>query len=179
MGETCTITSAGDDGVARSMRLVKGNPSFAIRETGVLFGHAGTELLISPILAGVRTLSGDKIQNFLASELRDRITKSGVRIRIVDHASRREYAVEPRKFKGRLIHQLPEIRNPFGEVYLELYFSESPEEATIGLYRRGTRVLPDISRLDAFARAPWNSRRLEGIVDVPPPLSSRPVRGTA
>lgn len=167
VGETCTITSAGPDGVARSMKLVKGNPSYAIRDAGALFGRTGTELLIRPILAGVRALSGDKIQNFLASELRDRIAKSGVRIRILDHASRRELVVEPRKFKGRLIHQLPEARCPFGEVYLELYFAEPSGETAVGIYKQGTRVLPDISRLDVFARSPWTSRYIEGIVDAP------------
>jgi hypothetical protein len=119
------------------------------------------------VLAGVRSLSGDKIQNFLASELRDRITKSGVRILILDHASRRELVVEPRKFKGRLIHQLPEIRCPFGELYLELYIAESPQDAVVGLQKRGTRVLSDISRLDYFARPPWDSRQIEGLIDAP------------
>ncbi len=167
VGEICTITSTGEDGIARSMRLVKGNPSFVLREIGTLFGRQGTELLISPILAGVRALSAEKIQNFLASELRDRITKSGVRIRIVDHMSRRELIVEPRKFKGRLIHQLPEARCPFGEVYLELYFAESTQDVAVGLYKRGTRVLSDISRLDRFSGSPWDTRHIEGLIDVP------------
>ena len=165
VGETCTLTSAGPDGTARSMKLVKSNPSYAITDSNTLFGHQGTELLITPILAGVRVLSGDKMQNFLASELRDRISKSGVRIRIVDHASRRELVVEPRKFKGRLIHALPEVRCPFGEVYLELYFAEPSQENAIGLYKHGTRVMPSISSLDHFARTPWTANQIEGIVD--------------
>ncbi len=167
VGETCTLTSASEDGTARSMKLVKGNPSYAISESNSLFGHSGTELLIAPILAGVRVLSGDKIQNFLASELRDRITKSGVRIRIVDHTSRRELVVEPRKFKGRLIHALPEPRCPFGEIYLELYFSEPSGDNAIGLYKRGTRVIPNIASLDAFARSPWTASQIAGIIDAP------------
>ena len=146
---------------------MKGNPSYSIAEAGDLFGKQGTELLISPILAGVRALSGDKIQNFLASELRDRIIKSGVRIRIVDHASRRELVVEPRKFKGRLIHGLPEVRCPFGETYLELYFAEPSNENAIGLYKKGTRVIPNLSSLDHFAHAPWTTGRMEGLLDAP------------
>jgi hypothetical protein len=165
VGDTCTLTSADEQGVARSMKLVKGNPSYAIRDAGTLIGRTGTELLISPILAGVRVLSGDKIQNFLASELRDRIAKSGVRIRILDHSSRRELIVEPRKFKGRLIHQLPEPRCPFGDIYLELYFADVSQDSCVGLYKQGTRVLPDLAKLDAFDRAPWNSPLIEGIVD--------------
>jgi hypothetical protein len=167
VGETCTITSAGEDGKALSMRLVKGNPSYAIREPGTLFGRQGTELLISPILAGVRALSGDKIQNFLASELRDRISSSGVRIRILDHTSRRELIVEPHKFQGRLIHGLPELRCPFGEVYAELYFAEPSQDTAIGLYKQGTRVIQSISSLERFSSSPWNSHRIEGILDAP------------
>ncbi|MBU0935496.1 MAG: ATP-binding protein [Spirochaetes bacterium] len=167
VGESCTLTSAGEDGITRTMRMAKGNPSYSIREAGTLFAKQGTELLISPILAGVRVLSGEKIQNFLASELRDRISKSGVRIRILDHSSRRELIVEPRKFKGRLLHQLPEINCPFGEVYLELYFAEPSQESSISLCKQGTRVVADISRLENFAAAPWNTRKIEGIIDVP------------
>jgi hypothetical protein len=167
VGETCTLTSMGEDGVVRSMRLVKGNPAYAIREVGALLGRKGTELTIRPILPGVRSLSGDKIQNFLASELRDRITKSGVRISIIDHTSRRELIVEPRKFKGRLLHQLPEVHCPLGEIYLELYMAESPQDAVVSLQKKGTRVLSDISHLDSFSHSPWNTRQIEGLIDVP------------
>jgi hypothetical protein len=167
VGESCTLSSAGEDGKARSLRLVKGDPTFAVRESDQLFGHQGTELVISPLLPGVRALSGEKIQNFLASELRDRIGKSGVRIRIVDHASRRELIVEPRKFKGRLIHELPEAKSPFGEIYFELYFSDASQENAVGLFRRGTRVLADISKLERFSRSPWISSQLEGMIDAP------------
>lgn len=165
IGETLTLTSAGKDGVARTMQLVKGNPSYAIRETGMLFAKPGTELLIHPLLPGIRSISAEKIQNFLASELRDRIARSGVHIAIIDHTTRRELVVEPRKFRGRLIHQLPEARCPFGEIYVELYLAESPQEAAVGLYKHGTRVIADISRLERFARSPWDSRCIEGIID--------------
>jgi hypothetical protein len=41
----------------------------------VLFAERGTELRISPLLEGIRTLSGEKIQWYLASELRDRLER--------------------------------------------------------------------------------------------------------
>lgn len=165
VGEECVLTSAGVDGKSRSMHLVKGNPSYSIRDADTLFGRTGTEIHISPILAGVRTLSGEKIQNYLASELRDRIAKSAVRIRIVDKAARRELIVEPRQFSGRLIHSLPEIHCPQGEVYCELYMAEPSGQSAIGLYKQGTRVVPDITRLERFSRFPWNSSYVEGIID--------------
>ena len=47
-------------------------------------------------LDGIRTLSGEKIQWYLAAELRDRIRQTGVRINVVDRLARKQYAVEPR-----------------------------------------------------------------------------------
>jgi hypothetical protein len=41
----------------------------------------GTELLVKPLLSGIRQLNPERIQAFLASELRERIRSSGVRIR--------------------------------------------------------------------------------------------------
>jgi hypothetical protein len=165
VGDELVITSSGSDGKARRMKLVKGNPSYAVREIPELFGKPGTELAIRPILAGVRQLSGEKIQNYLASELRDRIGKTGVTIRIVDRPAKKELVVEPRQFHGRLIHNLPEAANPLGEIYAELYISEPKDENHIGLYRLGTRVMPDLTRIERFDRFPWNSRYLEGIID--------------
>ncbi len=165
VGETCTLTSTGKSGQTRNMRLVKGNPAFSLRDVPALFPGTGTELHITPLLPGLRQLSTDKIQNYLASELRDRIAKSGVKVRIIDRAARRELVVEPRKFRGRLIHSIPETKSPLGEVYCELYVTEPSGENAIGLYKLGTRVIPDISKLDEFSSAPWNSNIIEGIID--------------
>jgi Histidine kinase-, DNA gyrase B-, and HSP90-like ATPase len=69
----------------------------------------GTELRISPLLEGVRALSGEKIQWYLASELRDRIRSAKVRVTVVDRLARKHFEVEPRAYEGRLLHQLPAI----------------------------------------------------------------------
>lgn len=165
VGDRCVISSRGVDGITRRLTLVKGNPSYALDESGELFDRPGTELNIYPLLPGVRVLSGDKIQNYLASELRDRIVRSGVRIKIVDRTSRRELLVEPRKFRGRLLHALPQPLCPAGDMYVELYLADPSGDPSIALSKHGTRVLPDITKLEEFSRFPWNSRYLEGIVD--------------
>ncbi len=165
VGEELVLTSTGKDGVARRMKLVKGNPAFSVREVPTLFQQRGTELHVQPILAGVRQLSGEKIQNYLASELRDRIGKSGVRVRIVDRATHKEMTVEPRKFHGTLLHNLPDPVNPLGDVYVELYLSHPSAENAVGLYKGGTRILPDITSVDRFKKFPWTSEYLEGIID--------------
>ncbi|HUX21092.1 MAG TPA: hypothetical protein VMW69_07610, partial [Spirochaetia bacterium] len=75
----------------------------------------------------------------------------------------KEYEVEPRKYHGRLLHHLPELRNPLGEIYVELYLTEP--RSTVGLYKQGTRVVEDISSLEGFDHSPWSSGYVEGIVD--------------
>jgi hypothetical protein len=115
-----------------------------------------------------RRLSVHRIEcDYNASELRDRITKSGVNIRIIDRTSRKELLVEPRKYRGRLIHGLPEARSPFGDLYVKLYITEPSPKNQIGLYRLGTHVLDDLRSLDMFQHEHWTSGYLEGLVDVP------------
>ncbi len=165
VGEELNITSTGKSGEAKRIKLIKNNPGYQIRDVHSLFSPTGTELVIKSILSGVRQLSGEKIQNYLASELRDRISRTGVKIKILDRTSRKEFLVEPRKFKGRLLHDIPAIRSPLGEIYCELYLNEPLPENQIGLYKLGTRVIPSISKIEHFNCYPWNSPYLEGIID--------------
>ncbi|MEW6683618.1 MAG: ATP-binding protein [Nitrospirota bacterium] len=167
VGEELALTSTSADGRAHQMRMRKGDPNYTVMPRHTLFPHKGTELKIKPLLPGIRQFSGEKIQWYLASELRDRIRQSGVKVTIIDRQARREYQVEPRRFSGRLLHELPRPAIPRGEVYLELYLSVPDPENRVGLYRSGTRVLADIAELDAFRGAPWNAGFLQGIVDAP------------
>src|SRR5229473_2424990 len=167
VGETLTMTSSGADQRVYQMVMSKGDPRYAANPRRVLFAEAGTELKISPLLAGIRGLSGEKIQWYLASELRDRIRATQVRITVVDKLARKQYQVEPRQFEGRLLHQLPAVRSRFGEAYAELYFTEPAENGRVSLTRGGTRVIEDIGTLPGLERGPWTSRYLQGLIDVP------------
>ena len=54
--------------------LASGYPEeqgYTISPRRSLFPQTGTELLIQPLLPGIRTLSGERIQHYLASELRE------------------------------------------------------------------------------------------------------------
>src|SRR5437867_8281942 len=105
LGEELTLTSAGRNGHAYQMHLRKGDPSYRITTRPALIPEPGTEVLIKGILPGIKNFSGEKIQWYLASELRDRIRHSGVAIRVVDRTARAEFKVEPRQFEGRLPHE--------------------------------------------------------------------------
>lgn len=166
VGEELSIVSAGRDGRSYEMRMKRGVPTYRVQRTRRLLSEPGTELTIRPLLSGIKHFSGEKLQWYLAAELRDRIRNTHARVRIVDRQSRQEYAVEPRQFSGQLLH-LPAPRPAPGEIYVELYLAEPGEERHIGLCRAGTRVLPDITEIAELNRHPWNSRYLEGLIDAP------------
>ena len=167
VGNTLTMTSAGADQRAYQMAMSKGDSRYKVTQRRVLFAEGGTELKISPLLEGIRSLSGEKIQWFLASELRDRLRTSGVRVRVIDKLARKQYEVEPRAFEGRLLHQLPPIRTPYGEAYAELYLAQPGQPGLVALTRSGTRVVEHLARLPGLEDAPWSSPHLQGLIDAP------------
>ena len=167
VGDTLTMTSSGADQRVYQMVMSKGDPRYIVKLRRVLFAERGTELKIRPLLEGIRGLSGEKIQWYLASELRDRIRHTQVRVTVIDKLARKQYQVEPRQFEGRLLHQLPTVRSPFGEAYAELYLTEPAEDCRVALTRDGTRVIADIGTLPGLERPPWSSRYLQGLIDVP------------
>lgn len=167
LGEELALTSTGADDRAWQMIMRKGDPSYAVKAKRSLFSEPGTHLRIANLLDGIRSLSGEKIQWYLAAELRDRIRYTGVRITVIDKIARKQYAVEPRQYEGRLLHKLPNVRAPLGDVYVELYMNEPLETNRVALFRNGTRVFEDISVIDELAKAPWTTRYLQGLIDAP------------
>jgi hypothetical protein len=167
VGEELAMSSAGADGRVHEMRMRRHDPGYSVVRRATLLAEPGTRLKIRPLLPGVRQLSGEKIQRYLASELRERIRHSGVRIRVVDRQARKDLPVEPRLFSGELLHHLPAPAAPQGEVYVELYLNAADTANQVGLYRSGTRIVASLAQLEAFQKAPWTEDCLQGIVDAP------------
>jgi type II secretory pathway pseudopilin PulG len=167
VGNILSMTSKGADQRPYQMIMRRGDPRYVVDVRRMLFAEQGTEVKISPLLEGIRSLSGEKVQWYLASELRDRIRSAQVHITVIDKLARKQYRVEPRQFEGRLLHQLPAVRSAFGEAYAELYLTEPAEDCRVALTRGGTRVIPDIGTLSGLEHPPWNSRYLQGLIDVP------------
>lgn len=167
VGDRLTMTSTGADDRAYQMNMNKGDPRYDVTPRRALFAEQGTELRISPLLEGIRALSGEKIQWYLASELRDRIRNALVRVTVIDKLARKQYEVEPRQFEGRLLHQLPVIRTSFGDAYAELYLAEPSDGSRVALTRLGTRILEDLGGLPGLDHKPWTSRYVQGLIDVP------------
>jgi len=167
VGRNLSVVSCGADGNTYEMTMAKDSPEYGVSKKHVLLPFKGTDLTIYPLLPGLRALTGEKIQRYLASELRDRIRASGVAIKVVDRTGRSEHAVVPRQFSGRLLHDLKPAETASGDIYLELYLSDPAADNAVGLYRRGTRVLPAIADLDLFQKEPWTAGYLQGIVEAP------------
>jgi hypothetical protein len=167
LGEELELTSTGIDDRAWQMIMRKGDPSYLVKAKRALFTEPGTRLRIVNLLEGIRSLSGEKIQWYLAAELRDRIRHTGVRITVIDKIARKQYLVEPRQYEGRLLHQLPNVRATLGDVYVELYMSEPVETNRVALFRQGTRVFEDISVVDELAKSPWTTQYFQGHIDAP------------
>jgi hypothetical protein len=167
VGEALTMISTGSDQRSYQMTMRKGDAGYRVSPRRVLIAERGTELRISPLLEGIRTLSGDKIQWYLASELRDRIRAAKVRVTVIDRLARKQYEVEPRAYEGRLLHQLPAVTTPFGESYAELYLAEPADGCRVALSRAGTRVIEDLASLPGLEHPPWMSRYLQGLIDAP------------
>jgi len=167
VGQNLHITSCGTDGNTYEMTMAKDSQKFTVLKKRVLIPFEGTELTIYPVLPGLRSLTGERIQRYLASELRNRIKMSGAKIRVVDRTGRAEYIVVPRQFTGRLLHNLRPAETALGDIYLELYLSDPGVANRVGLYRRGTRVLPSIIELEYFQKEPWTDGYLQGLLDAP------------
>jgi Histidine kinase-, DNA gyrase B-, and HSP90-like ATPase len=167
VGDTLTMVSTGAGPRAYQMTMRKGDPRYDVSPRRALFADKGTELRISPLLEGIHTLSGEKIQWYLASELRDRIRDAQVRVTVIDKLARKQYEVEPRQFEGRLLHQLPPIRTPHGDAYAELYLAEPADTSRVALSRSGTRVIEDVATMPGLDHAPWSSRYVQGLIDAP------------
>ncbi|MEK7689600.1 MAG: ATP-binding protein [Bdellovibrionota bacterium] len=167
VGEQLTLRSAGRDGKSYQMSMRKNESRFSVRRCRTLFAQTGTELEISPLLAGLRQFSGEKLQWYLASELRNRILEAGVEIKIVNRNAKAEYRVEPRKFTGRRLQiaESPDLR-ALG-LRAELYIDTPKPENRVALCRQGTRVLESISDLDEGLSKIWTSGYLQGLVDCP------------
>ena len=166
LGEHLRLASPAADGRVHEMSMRRGDEGYTVRARRALVAEPGATLDIRPLLPGVRHFSGEKLNWYLASELRDRIRQSGVEVRISDRTARRSYTVSPREFDGRLIHELDNPMTGFGEIKLELYLDDPSPERGVSLCRNGTRV-GELTAFDGFQDGPWSSGYIDGVVDAP------------
>jgi len=168
LGEELRMISAGRNGKLLEMRLRRGKKTYSVHSVRGQLATGGTRVVVGPLLESTRNIvTGDKLLRYLSAELRDRIRNTGVKVRILDHVSRKEMVVTPREFEGERIDVAQKVETPHGALLVELYFRDALPgvETGVAVCKDGTRVLADITELDQFQHSPWTDGRLEGVLD--------------
>ena len=166
VGECLRMSSSGADGKVYVMKMQKSKASYELDTRRSLLAMPGTELVIQPLFPGTRGVGGEKINAYLAAELRNRILQTAVRIQIIDRVSRSEWIVDPPKFTGVRLELPAVVASPAGPIHLELYYNPDNGTSAIGLYRLGTRVVESLAQIDEFKDGPWVHPSFQGLVDV-------------
>jgi len=136
-----------------------------------------TEVEIRAVHEGVqRQIRPGRLQAYLAGELRGQLLGRDVLIEIFDRVARgtahKHFVVKPQRFLGRPLPEFTTLAVPgHDEARVELYLVPADEERRGGVQLAcgGTTVLDDLALLDddEGPRAPWDSGRLEGVIDFP------------
>jgi len=139
-------------------------------------GDTWTEVVVADVHpAAWKALVGRRAANYLAAELRGQILGREVRVEVRDDSARgkaeKTILVEPVPFRGERL-AVPE-RVPVPDrtpIRIDLYYVGKEEgPGKVHLESGGAVVCEDLAALEGFdfARPPWNTGRLEGVVEFP------------
>ncbi|HVR61040.1 MAG TPA: ATP-binding protein [Polyangia bacterium] len=144
-----------------------------------------TEIVISEMHdSAQRLLTGRRLNDYLASELRGMLLATGAGLEIQDRLARglveRTFTVVPRRFVGERL-AVPDFVPVDGHppARIELYLARGGDRAAIEVSCAGTLVADDAGELHAqgLDRSPWSGRGLTGLIEFPwfqiPPGSRR------
>jgi hypothetical protein len=171
LGEELRMISGGDGIPLRELCLERGKREYEIRPVKSRLATGGTRVVVGPLLEATKNLvTGEKIARYLSAELRDRIRSTGVAIDVADAVARREMRVVPREFEGERLEIPRRYATPLGDVNVEFYAraDDAADPPGIALCKDGTRVLASVTELLPFQHAPWDDRRLVGLIDFEP-----------
>src|SRR5439155_4648660 len=157
------------------VRLVEDEPRVALAELPADLGSADTftEIVVTELHeTGSRAVSGRRLAEYLAAELRGPVLASGVQIEIHDAMAKgtaqKRFAVVPRRFSGERL-QLPDDLpvDGFVPVHVELYLARGAERPAIQVSCAGTLVADEIGELHALDldEPPWVGCELSGLID--------------
>jgi hypothetical protein len=171
LGEELRMMSGGNGTPLHELCLIRGQRQYEIRPVKGRLAAVGTRVIVGPLLDATKNLvTGEKIARYLSAELRDRIRATGVAIDVADSVARRELRVIPREFEGERLEIPRRYPTPLGDVNVEIYAraDDAADPAGIALCKDGTRVLATVTELLPFQHAPWDDRRLVGLIDFEP-----------
>ncbi len=162
-------------GETMALELTEDRPQARIVRLPVPIGapERYTELVVFGIHdAALRFLSGRRLSDYLAAELRGQLLARTVELRIHDGLARglsqKDFTVSPRRFLGERLPLPARIDVPGrSAISLELYIAAAGALAGIQLYAAGTRVADDLAELEPYdlAHRPWSGCQLVGFMD--------------
>jgi hypothetical protein len=175
IGHRMDIRSRVGGGEVWVLRLVEDQERAELVRDRMAFESADTftEIVISEMHdSAQRLLTGRRLNDYLASELRGMLLATGSTLEIHDHLARglpeRTFTVVPRRFVGERL-ALPESAPVEGypPARIELYLARSGDRAAIEVSCAGTLVADDAAELrgEGFDRSPWTGRGLTGLIE--------------
>ncbi|MFQ5844610.1 MAG: ATP-binding protein [Planctomycetota bacterium] len=179
VGEEMVIRSRVGGGDARCLRLLEDRPEGEIFRPRARLDDPGTftEITVRRVHQGVvRQVRPPRLQAYLARELRGQLLGRETEVRIRDRVARgrapKEFLVRGQPYQGRPLEELATLEVPgHDEARLELYLVSPDEErhGRVALTCGGSTVLEDIAAVEGTdaPRAPWDSGRIEGVIDFP------------
>jgi hypothetical protein len=180
VGRWMDIRSRVEGGEIVVLRLERDREEASIELSRARRTHEGptfTEIVIRGVDEGAaRQIRPGRLQAYLSSELRGQLLQRDVEVHIHDRIARglahKHFVVKPQRFLGRALSQFTALPVPGHEdARLELYLvgADVERKGRVQLACGGTTVLDDLAACDdeRGPRAPWDSGRLEGVIDYP------------
>ena len=170
LGKKLAMKAQGKDGHTYQMTMKTGGRTYSIAAVPGSVVHHGVKVTVGPLNATTRNiLTGDRIDKYIAAELRDRIKNSGVNIEVFDRITHKNRRVVPKEFEGERLAEIKDIPTDHGLIRVELYLT-SPKSDTfpqVSLSKDGTIVKRDIGQLENFDHPVWRSGFFTGAIDCP------------
>ena len=175
IGHRMDIRSRVGGGEVWALRMVEDQERAELVRDRMAFETADTftEVVISELHdSAQRLLTGRRLNDYLASELRGMLLATGAGLEIHDGLARglaeRTFTVVPRRFVGERL-ALPESASVEGypPARIELYLTRGEDRGAIEVSSAGTLVADDAAELRAegLDRSPWIGRGLTGLIE--------------
>jgi hypothetical protein len=175
IGHRMEIRSRVGGSAVHVLRLVEDEPRVALDEAAADIAAPATltEIVVTELHpTASRALSGRRLAEYLAAELRGPILASGAQVEIRDAMAKglaqKRFPVAPRPFTGEPLRVPAELAvGGFAPARIELYLARGAERPAIQLSCAGTLVADDIAELHAFdfVESPWVGCELSGVID--------------
>jgi hypothetical protein len=176
IGQNFEMRTQVNDSEPWVLRLIEDEPRFTIeRLRGRLPLHGTwTEVVVRQLhRPAFVSLSGRRIADYLASELRGQLLARSVALSVHDRIARgrapKLINVQPVRYPGQPL-PLPEtVETPVAPLRVELYLlpERTAEPGRVAVSCAGTIVYDDLCEFELadFRRSPWSSGRLTGMLE--------------